>query len=239
MPDWNALVRERLNLAGLSREQESETIAELASHLDDLYQQYRTQGLSESESVIRAIKEVSDWHHLAKTIQRAKRKEGTMNNRTKHLWLPGFVSLMGAVLVLAALIRLGVQPYIYNTRHAAMILYFPWLAALPFCGAAGSYLSRRAGGERLSRLACGLFPAAVFLTAILCIILPAHFLKTDGFTTPPAFAILVCSWIVLPGAALLLGALPFLYPQTQCGADTPFGRLCPPPLTFILIVGKP
>ena len=46
MRDWNALVRKLLSLAALSPEQRDETIAELASHLDDLCEDYRTHGLT-------------------------------------------------------------------------------------------------------------------------------------------------------------------------------------------------
>ena len=215
MPDWNALVRKRLHLADLSPEQQKETIAELAGHLDDLYAEYCAQGFSESEAITRAVREVIDWQVFAKTIQRAKLKEGSMNDRTRHLWLPGFVSLSGAVLVFATLIRLGVQPHIYYARHTTLIFYFPWLAALPFCGAAGAYLSRRAGGERLACLLCGLFPAAAFLTSIGCILLFVRIFGTDGAIAPPALAIVIGTWILLPGAALLLGALPFLRPRNQ------------------------
>ena len=213
MRDWNALVRERLSLTALSPEQRDETIAELSSHLDDLCEDYRTHGLSEAEAITRAIHEVTDWCVLARTIQRAKRKEGCMNDRIRHLWLPGFVSLTGAVAVFAALIRLGVQPHIYYTRHAAMMFYFPWLAALPLCGAAGAHLSRRAGGERKACLVCGLLPAVGRLISIGCIVLSANIFGTDGFITPPALAIVVATWILLPGAALLLGTLPFLRPR--------------------------
>lgn len=64
MPEWNALVRERLHLAGLSPQQQQETIAELEAHLDDLYAECCTQGLSESEAVTRAVHEVVDWQGL-------------------------------------------------------------------------------------------------------------------------------------------------------------------------------
>ena len=43
-------MRERLNLAELSPAQQDEITAELASHLDELCEKYRTQGLSESEA---------------------------------------------------------------------------------------------------------------------------------------------------------------------------------------------
>jgi len=111
MPDWNALIREWLNLTELSPAQQDETIAELASHLDGLCEKYRKQGLSEAEAVTRAIYEVPDWRGLAKTIQRAKLEEETMNDRTKRLWLPGLVSTASAlvlpILSLMALTRIG------------------------------------------------------------------------------------------------------------------------------------
>lgn len=215
MRDWNSLVRERLSLTALSPEQRDETIAELACHLDDLCEDYRTHGLSEAEAVTRAIHEVTDWYGLDRTIQRVKGKEGCMNDRIRHFWLPGFVSLTGAVLVFATLIRLGVQPHIYYTRHAAIEFYFPWLAVLPICGAAGAYLSRRAGGELLARLSCGLFPALVLLISIVCIILFANIFGTDGFISPPALAIVLATWILVPGVALLLGTLPFVRPRCK------------------------
>lgn len=220
MPDWKAILRERLILNDLSPEQQNETVAELASHLDDLYEQCRARGLGESEAIARVIHEVTDWRNLSKTIQRAKREEGSMpgkmNTRTKHLWLPGFVTLTGAVLLFAVCIRLS-HPYIYHARHADAIFDFPWLLTLPFCGAAGAYLSRRAGGSRAARLACSLFPAAVMLVAMACIILLTHILGTDGAVSTPALPTIISTTILLPGAFSLLGALPFLRRQRKLG----------------------
>jgi len=208
--DWYALICERLSLADLPLRQRQETIAELAAHLDDLYVEYCAQGLSESEAVTRAASEVKDWRGLAKTIQRSKLQGGKMNDRTRHIWLPGFVSLTGAVLIFAALVRFGVEPHLYYTRYAALVFYFPWLAGLPFCGAAGAYISRRAGGERIACMICGLFPAFALLISIASIIFFIPIFGRDGIITPQALAIVVGTWILVPGALLLLGTLPFL-----------------------------
>src|ERR1700693_5896582 len=109
MSDWNALVRERLDLTNLSPEEQKQIVSELASHLDDLFEEYRAHGLSESEAVTRAIHEVTDWRGLAQNIQRAKQEE-SMNPRTKQLWLPGLVNLTIAMVLLMLEIRTGVQP---------------------------------------------------------------------------------------------------------------------------------
>ena len=133
-----------------------------------------------------------------------------MNDRTRHIWLPGFVSLTGAVLIFATLVRLGVEPHLYYTRYAALVFYFPWLAGLPFCGAAAAYISHRAGGERIACLICGLFPAFALLMSIASIIFFIPIFGRDGIITPQALAIVVGTWILVPGALLLLGTLPFL-----------------------------
>ena len=99
MGDWNELVGDRLDLKSLSQEEQEQTIAELAGHLDDLYSEYRERGLNESEATQRAIHEVTDWHGLAKNIRRAKEEE-SVNHRTKQLWLPGLINLTAAMLVL-------------------------------------------------------------------------------------------------------------------------------------------
>ena len=211
MPDWKAIIGERLILKDLSPRQQDETIAELAGHLDDLYGQYRARGKSESEAVAYALREVCDWQALSQTIQRAKREEGSMNTRTEHLLLPGFVTLSGAVLLFAACIRLN-HSYIYHGRFADAIFDLPWLFTLPFCGAAGAYLSRRAGGSRMARLACSLFPAGVMLVSMACIILLTHIFGTDGAVSTPALPTIISTTILVPGAAALLGALPFMSP---------------------------
>ena len=141
-----------------------------------------------------------------------------MNARTKQLWLPSLVSLTTAMLSLMAFTLFGVQPHLYYAHRAVTTLYFPWLAVLPLCGAAGAYLSRRAGGERITCLASSLFPAAALLAVFCFILFVSIFVETDRVLTLSAFALFVWNWVFLPGAALLLGALPFL--RNQCGTDT-------------------
>jgi|SRR5580700_1508840 hypothetical protein len=212
MPDWISLVRERLHPLDLPENERREVINELAAHLEDLYEEQIGNGISQSQARESAMKEVDCWHPLAKDIQRAKLKEGIMNARTKQLWLPSLVSLTTAMLSLMSFTLLGVQPRLFYAHHAVTTLYFPWLAALPLCGAAGAYLSRRAGGEQLACLASSLFPAATLLACFFFILLDSIF-GTGRALTFSGFLLFVWNWVFLPGTALLLGALPFLRPR--------------------------
>ncbi|HEX4004388.1 MAG TPA: DUF4440 domain-containing protein [Candidatus Acidoferrales bacterium] len=110
------------------------------------------------------------------------------------------------------------------SRHdgAALMIYLGWLYTLPFLGALGAYWSRRSGSGRLAQIATGLFPLLLFLailidqaTAIerntfvpflgMGSLPPAH----DFFPFLSILGNLFVSWLAIPGAALLLGVLPF------------------------------
>jgi|HubBroStandDraft_6_1064221.scaffolds.fasta_scaffold00018_105 hypothetical protein len=218
--DWTNLVREHLHPLRLPASQQQEVIAELAAHLEDLYDQQIQHGLSESEARERVINEVIQWRPLAQDIQRSKFKEGTMNQgrmnaRTKQLWLPGLVSLLAAMLSLTAVLLLGVQPHIYYAHQAATTFNFQWLAALPLCGAVAAWLSRRAGGGLLTCLASSLFPVMAFLACFCIIFLGATILGSERALGPSAFVLFMWNWVFLPGTPLLLGALPFLFRRNQ------------------------
>jgi hypothetical protein len=207
VPDWNALVRERLGRLDLPPREVQEVVAEVAAHLEDFYEEQVGKGLSEPEAQQRALNEIVRWRLLAINIQRAKQQEETMNARTKHLWLPGLVSLTAAMGSLMILIQISLQPQLLG-HSPLQVVILPWLILLPLCGAAGAYLSRRGGADRWARLVAGLFPTIILFTlgAILVatrLIVPARPQWWNG-------SIAIAVGIVLPSAALLLGAVPFL-----------------------------
>jgi hypothetical protein len=211
--DWQVLVRERLSGRGLSRAQQHEVVAELAAHLEDFYEEQRAQGANEAEAIRRALDEVTDWCRLARKIRNSKKEEGQMNARTKNVWLPGFATLTAAMGTLEIMTRLNIEPkMIWHGSMALVQLYLPWLAVLPLIGGLGAYLSRQAQGQMRARLVAALFPAlvpfAVFCPAIAVSAVLEHHLTWT--VVPLAFAVLVFNWVLLPGTALLLGALPFL-----------------------------
>lgn len=213
MRDWRALVRERLRGRALTDDQQNEVVTELAAHLEDLYDEQRTLGASESQAIHLALDEVSDWRQLERKIRRSKHQEGYMNDRTRTLWLPGLVSLTAAMGMLMLMNRLGIKPTIlwYRSRFA-LEFYLPWLLCLPLFGGLGAYLSRRSLGQFKMRLAAALFPAiaifGLFCFGITTSLMVERRMVWHAF--PGAFALMVFTWVLLPGAALALGALPFL-----------------------------
>ncbi|MGA2355586.1 MAG: hypothetical protein ABSG02_13905 [Terriglobales bacterium] len=134
------------------------------------------------------------------------------NNRTKTLWLPALVSLTGSMLWRFVLQRSfpQSQPLL---NHAGLPLAYQllWLAALPLVGALSVYLSRRAGGDKLTGLMAALSPSIVMIP--LWLVLATKM----SHPSPRQWFGLLCgvlNWIVTPGIALSLGAWPLLRTQT-------------------------
>ena len=81
-----------------------------------------------------------------------------MNYRTQTLWLPGLICMAlsaGWMFLLQRTLAPGQGPW----QHAGLPLglYLLWLATLPVFGAISACLSKRQGGEQLSRIAASLF----------------------------------------------------------------------------------
>lgn len=96
--DWPRLVRE--HLAG-TRSCSPEVVAELAAHLEEVYEEARARQCSESEAERIVLEQVNDWQVLAAEIGRAKIQEDSMNHLTKTVWLPaiGIVFSVGLLLL--------------------------------------------------------------------------------------------------------------------------------------------
>jgi hypothetical protein len=207
MPDWVALVRERLQLLNLPAREAEEVTSELAAHLEDFYEEQIKSGIDEAEARQQAMNEIARDHKLAKGIERSKLKEEIMNARTKQFWLPGLVNLTAAMILLAPLITLSMQPRFLGRSPVQMVL-IPWLVLLPLCGAAGAWLSRRAGGDLRARLIAGLFPILAFLVPGSALVATrlVTFAQPEWLYGFVALAVTV----IFPGMALLIGAAPFL-----------------------------
>jgi hypothetical protein len=111
-------------------------------------------------------------------------------------------------------------------RHGAvaLLIYLAWLYTLPFLGALGAYRSRRAGSSLSAQIVTGLSPLILFsaifvgqyasaskgtsLSFLAMNALPPAHIFFPFWTTPSN---LLLTWIVIPGAALLLGILPFFW----------------------------
>jgi hypothetical protein len=213
MPDWNRLIFERMGTSTLSREVRDEVVAELATHLEELYQACRAQGANESQAIETALSQAADWQELGREISDAKNEEDGMNDRSKQFWLPGLVTLTASMLWLMLLQRWNWRPettLAYGSPPLAP--YLIWLITQPVFGAAGAYFSCRNGGSRLARLAAGMFPSIAMLGLLIFIALAGFFLERNPFLWkhPAYFALIVFPWAIFPALALSIGVLPFL-----------------------------
>lgn len=150
-----------------------------------------------------------------------------MNNRTRTLWLPGLISLAGSMAWMLFLQRALPQPEM-RLNHAGLPLLYQllWLATLPLFGAASALLSRRMGGGQTAALIAALSPSIVMIP------LWAGLATRMNHPSPRQWFNLFCgvlNWIVVPGAALFVGALPFLRDSRLQEREDTANRVGAPP----------
>jgi hypothetical protein len=145
----------------------------------------------------------------------------TLNTRTRTFWLPALLSLTAAMVFLTISTLGALEPRFIARGWSTYVVYIPWLFTLPICGAAGACLSRRAGGERRACLAAGLFPVIAMTTLVGFLTLIGQFL----FARPKLlnFSTALLLGVILPGMALLSGAIPFVKTSSR--------RVMPPQIT--------
>ena len=159
---------------------------------------------------------------IALLLRAAVSDANRLNLRTKSLWLPGFVSLTAAsLLMFAEEFVLAHDPSFYFTEislrpnHLIFGLprwfYIVWLLVQVPCGALGAFLSRRNGGTRVARIVAGAFPALVMFFLCGLLIPISALIEHNAFAVHPSgLALGVLFWAAVPAVALLLGAAPFL-----------------------------
>jgi hypothetical protein len=125
-PEWKEIVRKHLTSSDLPHCVEEEITAELAAHLEEVYEEAVASASSETEATRLALDQVEDWRILAAVIMRARSKEASMNCRTKTIWLPAIGILFGIGL------------FLLFTDRAAILQRCIWAAcmALLLCAAA-------------------------------------------------------------------------------------------------------
>ena len=151
-----------------------------------------------------------------------------MNERVKRFWFPSLTILLTSTACLMIFQAAGLRPYFTMKGDLPLVIYLPWLAVLPFLGAGGAYWLRWQRGGRpvpvagfLSLLKLfasfvGVFIASLLVAVPVCTAL-GLLAPTAGFFRALTGAIL--SWVAIPGAALLLGILPFLWkPGSRAGS---------------------
>ena len=213
MRDWREFVRERLAGLALERVEKEEVHEELAAHLEESYELLCKRGLHEEEAAHRAVEQVSDWQDLGLKIFAAKRREHPMKKRAHQFWIPGFLTMILSMIFLNMFLELGFHPRIVLSDTNSVLLYGPWLASLPFFGALGAYVSFRAGASRTILLLASVFPVLALTLAFL-LMFPIGWIYQQIIGRQNDFGGLAAamlrdgiSWILVPGAALLMGGL--------------------------------
>jgi hypothetical protein len=149
------------------------------------------------------------WSVLsAQSDDNEKMNPCALNTRTRTFWLPALLSLTATMVFLTISTLGALEPRFVARGWSPYVAYVPWLLTLPTCGAAGAYLSRRAGGERRACLAAGLFPVIAMTSLVGFLTLIGQFV----FARPKLlnFSTALVLGVILPGVALLSGAVPFV-----------------------------
>ena len=200
MRDWSGVLRSRLAPFGIEAEREEQIRVELAGHLEDACADALRSGCTEAEAVARALERVPDWIDLADAIRDADLKDGPMSHDARTLWLPGMAALGASAAVLLGAARLA-PGSLWADPGATLPMMAAMLLSYLLCGALGAWWSRRAGGSVAARFVAAIFPLALHLCMVL---VAAIRLPSD---VRPGVAL---GFIVIPGIALTIGALPFL-----------------------------
>ena len=220
MRDWRRIVCENLRKSRLKAGDQAELVAELASHLEELYECLRADGLPEVEAFERCMSQLLEAQIAARDFDRAKCKEGGMNYRSKTLWLPGLVTLtLASVSLMVMQVFAFSRPRVYWVDGVNVEVGLFWLLSLVPCGALGAYMSCRAGGTRWNSILASLFPSLTML-GVFCVVLPiAVFIERNTYVIHHLrpFGLALLAWTVVPGAVLLLGALPVLWKMNNRG----------------------
>lgn len=219
MHEWQQMVRERLGTLGIAPQLEEEVVAELASHLEDRCTSAVNKGMTEPAAIAKALEEVPDWIALNHEILAAK-KEEPMNERTRILWLPGMTMLISAFILMSAVaLVVGDEDDVVRLRDAlthpsaAMFIFAAWLVMYGVFGAVGAHWSRRAGGSATTRLLAGIFPIALHLVIFVAVFTATSLQvspRTPEWLVPSFLLRVFLTFILLPGIAMAVGALPFL-----------------------------
>ncbi|MHB8484415.1 MAG: permease prefix domain 1-containing protein [Candidatus Acidiferrales bacterium] len=220
MRDWCNEVSRKLANSRLPVEEREEISRELAGHLEDLYSDARNRGLDESAAIKCAVAELDEDARLGPKLHLARQEGNMMIERIKRFWFPSIAILFASVAFLVAIQAAGLRPHFMMKGELPLVIYLPWLIALPFLGAGGAYWARCQRGGQTVAAAIGLIPVLKFFGSFAAAFIASSLVALPvcvalGALTPDAKFFIVAagavlSWVVIPGAALLLGVLPFL-----------------------------
>jgi len=221
-PDFESLAAAHLTRLPIS--QRKDVACELAGHLEQRYHELLASGLTAPEAERQAITEAGDWKKLERQIIRARRED--MTQRAKTILIPGIVAFLisGIAEKLLWWIDMGpafeYQAYVYQnpyvrtswTTHAT-----PMLLCLIIAGMAAALCSREAGGSTRDRILAAelpmVFPLFTFLMGVVITIF--------NWQNRISILLFLAFNLLLPAAALLLGAAPVAFRRPKPSHNPP------------------
>ncbi len=214
MLDWSALVHRHLASVRVDARRRREIGAELAAHLEDAYDSALRSGSTEAEAIACAMARVPDWSALAVAVKRSTDEDAIMTRQALTVLLPGTTILLAAATGMSLVVYSTpadrwVDPrwYVHALAAGMALLFYLVL------GAIGAAWSRHVGGSPGERLAAGAFPLVLHVAmagpAVGADMLYAFSRGAVGRHLHINFINMVVVMLVAPGAALLLGVLPF------------------------------
>ena len=219
MRDWSALVHHHLAAMRIDARRRREMGDELAGHLEDAYLGALRRGCTDSEAMACAMARVPDWAALATAMEDTTTEDAIMTRQARTVLVPGTTMLLTAASGLA--LALYSTPAVrwldprWQDHALAAGLYVVVYLVL---GASGAAWSRRVGGSGGERLAAGAFPLALHVAiagpAAAADVLYALSHGAGGRHLIDMSTMMLVMF-ALPGAALLLGVLPFTRRQVR------------------------
>jgi hypothetical protein len=212
--DWSALVHRHLASVRVDERRRQEISAELAAHLEDAYDSALRSGCTEAEAVACAMERVPDWGALVVAVERSADEDSTMTRQATTVLLPGTTMLLAAATGMSLWVSSTPADRWLDPRwqvHAPAVgLAFLFYLLL---GAIGAAWSRHVGGSPGERLAAGAFPLVLHVAmaglAVGADRLYAVSRGGAGLHLSINIINMMLVLLVAPGAALLLGVLPF------------------------------
>ncbi len=132
-----------------------------------------------------------------------------MNLHVKGVWLPGAASCL---LFFGSCFVLDVLPF---DKDRSLLISIPYLAAMPFAGALGAFLSHRIEGSVVERILSALFPVFTLVALFAVRVVYGLSFEREPYTLPHFLSglSLTLEFIVVGGLLLVLGAWPFCRPR--------------------------
>ncbi len=205
MRDWEALTREELGRRGLLCD--DGLAAELGAFLEDAWRHAIDEGAGPERAAELTLGRMGDWSRLARGLRRL---EEDHMERFRRLWLPALVNAALAFALLRTAVAAGLEPFVRLRGAGAFVVYWPWLPVLALLAGAAAWWSARRGARAGEQVLVGVAPSLAMLALLVFALVVGAVVDASVPMSVRLEAIvgMFGSWVLVPGALSLLGALP-------------------------------